>query len=151
MKAKLPAHHLVGLHSPVIEITGNDYRFSSFTAFANQLLQLVDLVAALTRQQAQMCADNGDTVFQAPVQQAATGKIPATDIVVLPLSKSVLTEDCVAVVALIDNESATLKRFYPDGRRIRLEPRNPELKPITLDSNRVTIQGVVIGVLRRYA
>jgi repressor LexA len=54
------------------------------------------------------------------------------------------------VVALIDDEEATLKRFYPQGDHIRLEPRNPELEPITVKAGSVTVQGVVIGVLRRY-
>jgi repressor LexA len=54
------------------------------------------------------------------------------------------------VVALIDGEEATLKRFYRQGRRIRLEPRNESLKPIVLDARRVEVQGIVIGVLRRY-
>ena len=54
------------------------------------------------------------------------------------------------VVALIDNEEATLKRFYPDGPRVRLEPRNASLDPIIVDAHRVKVQGVVIGVLRRY-
>ena len=54
------------------------------------------------------------------------------------------------VVALIDNEQATLKRFYSEGRNVRLEPRNPDLEPITVEASRLTVQGVVIGVLRRY-
>ena len=54
------------------------------------------------------------------------------------------------VVALIDNEEATLKRFYPEGRNVRLEPRNPDLSPITVEAARLKVQGVVIGVLRRY-
>lgn len=50
------------------------------------------------------------------------------------------------VVALIDNE-ATLKRFYKESKRIRLEPANKKYKPVfTRD---VDIQGVLIGVLRR--
>jgi len=55
------------------------------------------------------------------------------------------------VVALIDGEEVTLKRFQPQGRKIRLEPRNAAMEPIVVDSDRVQIQGVVIGVLRRYS
>ncbi len=50
------------------------------------------------------------------------------------------------VVALIDGE-ATLKRFYKEKTRIRLQPANREFKPIYVRN--VEIQGVVIGVLRR--
>ncbi len=54
------------------------------------------------------------------------------------------------VVALLGEQEATLKRFYPMGRQVRLEPRNPLLKPIVVDARKLRIQGVVIGVLRRY-
>ena len=52
------------------------------------------------------------------------------------------------VVALIDGQEATLKRFYKESNRIRLEPANSKMKPIFSDN--VEIMGVVIGVVRRY-
>ena len=52
------------------------------------------------------------------------------------------------VVALIDNEEATLKRFYRKRGRIHLEPANPAYEPIIVDD--CQIQGVVIGLVRRY-
>lgn len=52
------------------------------------------------------------------------------------------------VVALLDGEEATLKKFFREKNRIRLQPANPKYRPIyTRD---VEIQGVVIGVMRRY-
>jgi len=54
------------------------------------------------------------------------------------------------VVALIDGEEATLKKFYREGSRIRLQPANPEVKPIVVEASRVRVQGAVIGVLRKY-
>lgn len=54
------------------------------------------------------------------------------------------------VVALIDGE-VTLKRLYRQGRdRIRLQPANPEMSPILVAAGDVTVQGVVVGLLRRY-
>ena len=55
------------------------------------------------------------------------------------------------VVALVDDNDATLKSFYrqKDGR-IRLQPANPAVDPIIVDENRVRVQGIVIGVLRKY-
>jgi len=50
------------------------------------------------------------------------------------------------VVALLDDGEATLKRFYREKNRIRLQPANPAYEPIFLTD--VKIQGVVIGVLR---
>jgi len=52
------------------------------------------------------------------------------------------------VVALVDGEDATLKRFYREPSRVRLEPANATMKPIY--SNNVAVEGVVVGVIRRY-
>ena len=54
------------------------------------------------------------------------------------------------VVALVDDESVTLKKFFPEGGLVRLQPANEALAPIILDGNRVKIQGVVVSVLRKY-
>jgi repressor LexA len=52
------------------------------------------------------------------------------------------------VVAVIDGNEATLKKFYREKGRIRLQPANPELEPIyTRD---VDVKGVVVGVIRKY-
>lgn len=55
------------------------------------------------------------------------------------------------VVALIDGEHATLKTLFrePDGR-IRLQPANERIAPLFYDAARVRVQGVAIGVLRKY-
>lgn len=53
------------------------------------------------------------------------------------------------VVALLDNGLATLKRFFKETSRIRLEPANSQMPPIF--ATRVKIQGKVVGVIRRYA
>ncbi|HEY8483879.1 MAG TPA: transcriptional repressor LexA [Longimicrobiales bacterium] len=55
------------------------------------------------------------------------------------------------VVALIDGDAATVKKFYrePDGR-IRLQPANPAMPPLYYRPEQVVIQGVVVGVIRRY-
>lgn len=52
------------------------------------------------------------------------------------------------VVALVDQHEATLKRFYQEGDRVRLEPANSSMSPIY--SNDVQILGVVKGVIRKF-
>lgn len=52
------------------------------------------------------------------------------------------------VVARIDGDDATLKRYYKETHRIRLEPANRGMKPIF--SNKVALEGVVVGVIRQY-
>jgi len=55
------------------------------------------------------------------------------------------------VVALVHGDSATVKKFYrePDGR-VRLQPANPTMSPMYFSPSDVQIQGIVIGVIRRY-
>jgi len=52
------------------------------------------------------------------------------------------------VVALLENGLATLKRFFREKTRIRLEPANASMSPIF--ATRVRIQGKVVGVIRRF-
>ena len=55
------------------------------------------------------------------------------------------------VVALVDGSEATVKRFYKERDQVRLEPANPRYKPIVVKpADRVTIQGVVRGLIRNY-
>ena len=54
------------------------------------------------------------------------------------------------VVALIDNEEATLKTFRREGRMIRLDPANSRYEPQRYDESRVQIQGRLAGLIRRY-
>ena len=55
------------------------------------------------------------------------------------------------VIELIAGTSATVKKYYRerDGR-IRLQPANATMDPIYVNENDIKIQGVVVGVLRRY-
>lgn len=52
------------------------------------------------------------------------------------------------VVALLENNFATLKRYYKEPNRIRLEPANSTMQPIY--ATNVQVQGRVTGVLRKY-
>jgi len=55
------------------------------------------------------------------------------------------------VIALIDKEETTLKKFYREKNgTVRLQPANPEMKALSVSSDRVKIQGIVIGILRKY-
>ena len=54
------------------------------------------------------------------------------------------------VIALLGGAEVTLKKFYREASRIRLQPANPAMQPIVVDPNQVQIQGVVVGVMRKY-
>jgi len=54
------------------------------------------------------------------------------------------------VIALVNGSEATLKKFYREAGRIRLQPANPAMQPMLFDADQIQVQGVVIGVMRRY-
>jgi repressor LexA len=72
---------------------------------------------------------NGDLVVVQPGQSANSGDM---------------------VIALVDGENTTLKKYYREGGMIRLQPANPTVEPILVAEGRLTIQGRVVGVIRRY-
>lgn len=56
------------------------------------------------------------------------------------------------VVALIDGNDATVKQFYNEGGRVRLEAANPQYEPIIVKPpSQCIIHGIVVGVIRKYA
>ncbi len=83
----------------------------------------------------------GDSMIEAHIEDG--------DVVVV--DRKDVARDGDTVIALVDETEATLKIFrsLADGR-VRLEPRNEALQPLVLDASRVRIQGIVVGVLRRY-
>lgn len=69
------------------------------------------------------------------------------DIVLLRAQET--AENGQMVAALIEDEnSVTLKRFYNEGSRVRLQPANVTMDPIYVDADRVRVQGRVVGVIR---
>lgn len=54
------------------------------------------------------------------------------------------------IIAMINFEEATLKKYYPEKNRIRLQPANHEMEPIFVEPDQFSIHGVVVGVLRSY-
>jgi repressor LexA len=60
-------------------------------------------------------------------------------------------DDGQMVVALVGGESATVKKLFREpGGRIRLQPANPTMSPIIESADNVQVQGVVVGVIRKY-
>ena len=59
-------------------------------------------------------------------------------------------DDGEMVIALLGGSDATLKKLYRDNGRIRLQPANVAVPPLVVDAGEVRIQGVVVGLVRRY-
>jgi repressor LexA len=72
------------------------------------------------------------------------------DIVVMKHQQTAKNGELVAVW-LRDKEETTLKRFYLESGRVRLQPENPTMKPIYVDPAKVEVQGKVVLVVRRPA
>jgi repressor LexA len=83
----------------------------------------------------------GDSMIEENIQDG--------DIIVVASQKT--ADNGQVVVALIDGNYATVKKFYREPDFIRLEPANPQFKPIFIKTpERIQIQGVVRGLIRHY-
>jgi repressor LexA len=83
----------------------------------------------------------GDSMIEENIQD--------NDIIIV--SSQETAENGQMVVALIDGNYATVKKFYREPDFIRLEPANPQFKPIFIKTpERIQIQGVVRGLIRNY-
>lgn len=83
----------------------------------------------------------GDSMIEENIQDG--------DIIIVASQKT--AENGQVVVALMDGNYATVKKFYREPDFIRLEPANPQFKPIFVKTpERIQIQGVVRGLIRKY-
>ena len=84
----------------------------------------------------------GDSMIEENIQDG--------DIIIVSSQKT--ADNGQMVVALIDGNYATVKKFYREPDFIRLEPANPQFKPIFIKTpERIQIQGIVKGLIRKYA
>ncbi|MCP4041966.1 MAG: repressor LexA [Gammaproteobacteria bacterium] len=100
--------------------------------------ETVSVPAHMVRKETYALRVRGDSMVEDNVQDG--------DIIVV--RKQATAENGQSVVAMINGDSVTLKRFYlePDG--IRLQPANPSVEPIILRHEDVQILGIVVSVLR---
>lgn len=85
-------------------------------------------------------------VLQVRGQSMIEAHIADGDFVIIEQTETAMNGDI--VVALLDNGMATLKRFYKESTRIRLEPANSTMNPIFVKN--VTVQGKVVGLIRKF-
>lgn len=91
-------------------------------------------------------ADTGDLfVLQVDGDSMIEDQIADGDYVVIRKQKTAHPGQI--VVALTDENEATLKRWFPEGNRIRLEPANSSMEPIYVKNAQV--MGVMVGVVRK--
>lgn len=68
---------------------------------------------------------------------------------VIVVERRQTAENGQTVVAMINGDQVTLKRFYVERDGIRLQPANPNMSPIILRNEEIEILGIVTGVIRR--
>ncbi len=69
---------------------------------------------------------------------------------IIVVEKQISASNGQSVVALINNEQVTLKKFYIEADGIRLQPANPDMEPIILKNEDVQVLGIVAGVIRNF-
>ena len=94
------------------------------------------------------CFGNSDDIFALHVsgQSMIEEDIHEGDYVICRRSR--VAHDGQLVVAIVDNDNTTLKKFYKEKTRVRLQPANDQFQPIYTDNCR--IEAVVIGLVRKY-
>ncbi len=92
--------------------------------------------------------DKGIFVLKVKGNSMIEGHIQGGDYVIAEWRD--VAENGKTVVALIDNDETTLERFYREKGRVRLQPAHPDMKPIIVHEGGFAIQGVVIGLLRKF-
>ncbi|MBT6157599.1 MAG: transcriptional repressor LexA [Planctomycetaceae bacterium] len=95
---------------------------------------------------AELFGDGGQFCLKVKGESMIDDQIADGDYVVV--RKQETARDGEIVVALVDKQEATLKRFYREKNRYKLVPANSNMRPIY--SNDVEVLGVVTGVVRKY-
>ncbi len=91
--------------------------------------------------------DDGDFVLRVSGDSMTGAGIFSGDLIVVHPQQH--AENGAIVVARVREEEATTKRFYNEGRNIRLEPENELYEPIVVSADKVQLVGKVVGVLRQ--
>lgn len=129
-------HAIDGVELPVL----------GFIAAGSPIQPMTDPNATLKVASAMLSGKKRSFVLQVRGDSMIDEGILDGDFVVI--EEQSVARDGEIVVALLDNGLATLKKFFKEATRIRLEPANSSMKPIFAQN--VTVQGKVVGLVRRF-
>ena len=125
---------------------GFDAPILGFIAAGQPIEAFTDPNATITIPQAMMSGTKRTYVLQVRGESMIEDGILDGDHVVVEQTESATNGEI--VVALLDNGMATLKRFFKEATRIRLEPANVKMQPIF--ATNVKVQGKVVGIIRKF-
>ena len=117
--------------------------FSTEGSAASEEFDTVEISPDLTRRHGMLFAltVNGSSMVDALIDDG--------DVVVVKPAREASNGDMV-VAWLREEEEATLKRFYREGGRVRLQPSNTTMMPVYCAAENVEVRGKVVTVLRKY-
>lgn len=118
------------------------------TVAAGQPIEAVEVQDTLAVPEAMLPAAGNHFVLRVSGDSMIDEQIRDGDYVIVEDRKS--AENGEMVIALVGGMEVTLKKFYRENGKIRLQPANPAMQPIVVDANQVQVQGVVVGVMRKY-
>ncbi|MCQ3944996.1 MAG: repressor LexA [bacterium] len=127
-------------------IDGVELPILGFIAAGSPIQPMTDPNATLRVASAMLTGKKRSFVLQVRGDSMIEEGILDGDFVVIEEQNSAHDGDI--VVALLDNGLATLKKFFREATRVRLEPANSTMKPIYAQN--VTVQGKVVGLVRRF-
>lgn len=132
--------------TPGFEVEGMDVPILGFIAAGSPIEPYTDPNATLSISPSFVTGKKRVYVLQVRGNSMIEEQIRDGDFVVIEQAEDAKNGDI--VVALLDNGMATLKRFFKETTRIRLEPANAKMSPIFVKN--VRVQGKVVGLIRRY-
>jgi repressor LexA len=138
-----------------IELTRTEYRLGAMevpllgTVAAGEPIEAVQELEVLAVPESMVSSRGEHYVLRVRGNSMIDEQIRDGDYVVVQARETAQNGE--TVIALVDGESATVKKYYREGNgRVRLQPANPEVAPLLYPERRVRIQGIVVGVLRNY-
>jgi repressor LexA len=139
---KLPA--ILSAEQPILSIPKSDG-----IALAGKVAAGLPIEAIENKERLSLESCFGDTeqIFALEVQGNSMTDDGISDGDYVICRKSSIAGDGQLVVAIVDGENATVKRFYKEKNEVRLQPANDEYQPIY--SKNCRIEAVVIGLIRK--
>ena len=125
---QIPVAGLIAAGAPIELADQADEQIEVTTDLADPSKELFALKVKGNSMVDDLVAD-GDIVIVERLQEAARGQM--------------------AVVHLRDRNAATLKRIYPEGERVRLQPAHPTMQAFHANASDVEVQGRVVAIIRR--